>query len=841
MNSVGSEVLWSPVHPNKFITWGTEIFLYEIGPIKDVSEKTSFSPIKTSESTQAILLATNSTHRYVKCIDIYPQADIDILLAVGQANGKVVLASFGTSTIESVGREFVPNHARQCNSVAWNPVDSNIIAVGLEKFRMEHAVLLWDAFRCPHHYNGESRNDPFKPLCEIGLSETANSLAWMNASTFAAGFNNKNLKIIDRRDSAKVVNNTSTKAVYGVAVENHNEQLLASFFENQICVWDVRNFEKPISTITRLKTVSKILWCPTRHNLLGSLQRDSNIIMLHDLQMATIGNEEVEPTLLERPIQASSGHNITSFSWHPTTESRLLTISFSGIITDYYVVERITLNWFPCSHLVWTHGRRTLKLISDKDPIYSSFRDISVKIKHRALTKYGLKPELWQNGEFAEDETLKNLWYWLYSSRCLVEDGIIKSVSNYHPGVISVLALDGIKSRSEWSNVPWADLNNQIFAKIYRSEERDAALQLCGWRFDKDTLALTNFVEKLMVAGQYSRAAAIAVFNLKLRLAIGVLNRGAEAQNKNDNSNLSIVAMALSGFSDDKSSMWREHCIQSRSRLTDPYLRAMFAFLTSENENYDNVLNESNMAVEDCVAFACTFLSDLKLSEYLIKLTEKLRDEGDLAGMLLTGATADGAKLLQKYLDRTGDVQSVSLLAIRSFPIELQKDQNVQNWIVSYQQILDCNRLWDQRAHFDLALNTANQNEKLPQQVFVSCNFCGKSISSYIHGVNRTRGQFARVAQPNNKLKMSSCPNCRKPLPRCAICLVHMGTPSSGTELGADNKMADLASWFTWCQTCRHGGHAGHMSHWFENHTECPVTGCSCKCMSLDSGTSVNF
>jgi hypothetical protein len=35
MNSVKLEVQWSPVHSNKFITWGTEICLYEIAQIKD--------------------------------------------------------------------------------------------------------------------------------------------------------------------------------------------------------------------------------------------------------------------------------------------------------------------------------------------------------------------------------------------------------------------------------------------------------------------------------------------------------------------------------------------------------------------------------------------------------------------------------------------------------------------------------------------------------------------------------------------------------------------------------------------------------------------------------------
>lgn len=66
--------------------------------------------------------------------------------------------------------------------------------------------------------------------------------------------------------------------------------------------------------------------------------------------------------------------------------------------------------------------------------------------------------------------------------------------------------------------------------------------------------------------------------------------------------------------------------------------------------------------------------------------------------------------------------------------------------------------------------------------------------------------------------QMSSCPNCRKPLPRCAICLMHMGT-TTGDQCNSDGdglKLVDFSHWFTWCQTCRHGGHASHMIHWFK-------------------------
>lgn len=54
--------------------------------------------------------------------------------------------------------------------------------------------------------------------------------------------------------------------------------------------------------------------------------------------------------------------------------------------------------------------------------------------------------------------------------------------------------------------------------------------------------------------------------------------------------NLNVVAMALSGYTDEKSSLWREMCSSLRLQLKNPYLCVMFAFLTSEPGCYDGVL-----------------------------------------------------------------------------------------------------------------------------------------------------------------------------------------------------------------------------------------------------------
>lgn len=61
--------------------------------------------------------------------------------------------------------------------------------------------------------------------------------------------------------------------------------------------------------------------------------------------------------------------------------------------------------------------------------------------------------------------------------------------------------------------------------------------------------------------------------------------------------NLNVVAMALSGYTDEKASLWREMCSTLRLQLKKPYLCAMFAFLTSEPGAYDAVLvsNETHV------------------------------------------------------------------------------------------------------------------------------------------------------------------------------------------------------------------------------------------------------
>ncbi|XP_057660975.1 GATOR complex protein MIOS [Diorhabda carinulata] len=832
------EIQWSPIH-NKFITWGAEICLYQIQALKnDTLPSTVF---KVSDTTCAQVLTTNTNHHYVRSIDIYPKCENDLLLAIGLGNGRVALTSFGPSEHDAYGfpgKELVPRHSRHCNAVLFNPIEHNLIAAGLDKYRSDSSILIWDIHK--FNSNNDSSNsgrmavntmapavELVKPVAEFGTSEVTYSLAWFHGTSkiLASGMNGKNIKIFDMRDPNKMVNSTVTKGVFGVCTNPNDDMHLASYYENQICLWDVRNFEKTVVSIPQSKSIIKIGWCPTKYSSLASLQRDSSVINLYDIKHSVVSNEELEPNVMERIVSPGSPHNITSFSWHATDENRLLTIALSGTIKDYTVFDRITVNW-STNNIVWSHGRKILRHVND-----TFVEDISHNIKERAKDRYGIQEDFSKNAELVKDDlSLANVWNWLHLTKQLVESGIIKDPEDKHPGVLSVISnIDPVQNKSDVVTVFWRDVgypNCQGSVIMYRHEDRDKALRLCSWPLEKDSQYLMDFIEHLENSQAYTRAAAIAVFNLKIQLAIEVL-RGAPS-NANYGSNLNVVAMALSGFSDEPNSLWRQNCLNCLSRLSDPYLKVMFSFLTAPDYNYDEVLNEKGIAVDDRVALSCLYLPDEKLLEYMRKLSEELCNEGNLDGLLVTGNSSTGLKLLQKYLDNVGDIQSTTLIATRAFHDDLGSEV-VTNWIDNYRNVLNSWKMFHERADFDIML-ASYKSEKPPQQVYVSCNFCGKSISAYLSSHDRNRPQLHKSSAIKSKL--SSCPNCRKPLPRCAICLQYMGT-TTGDCSGTKNTPFEL--WFTWCQTCRHGGHAGHLCEWFDEHQECPVSGCSCRCFAIDA------
>nr|XP_034309775.1 GATOR complex protein MIOS-A isoform X2 [Crassostrea gigas] len=858
------KVHWSPIHDDVFCTCSpNKILLYKVVHSTEKPTQKVPSMRQMSDTLWAVEQPKSIEMGMLKTVAWYPKPEPDNMLAIGLANGRVILNNFsGNSESDLIKKEFVPKHTRSCIYLNWNPVDSHLLAEGLEKYRNDSCINIWNIHHKPGNELGdrqryssshsESSGAIHTPYVEIGgPSETTASFCWFKKEprTFVTGMNTRYLRIYDLRDCTRPQNQTQTKMIRGASVDRQNEHRIATFNENHVSVWDVRNFDKPMLTFQEPKAVSMIRWCPTRKGYLGILSQDSLTVKIYDILHLpqTVGSEELDQYYSERTIKVLNSQIVSSFSWHPKQDSRLLTVTQQGLLRDLIVQEHIPFNWSVDSTLVTAHGKSMSITSFNKDN--SIPQDIAVKMKERILQGYGLKSDIiWENVyAIKEEPELYGVWRWLSYAREMLEynkqgQTFQRGMMGKHLGVKSILGLDvDDMATSHMTNMYWSsDFYRKLACvKQYHSAERSKALQLCGWGGDHHKPELLDTIlHELQMDGKYAIAAAMALFNLQISKAIEILS----TSKGQENTDLSTVAMAIAGYTEEKNTLWRKTCMSLLQKLEDPYLRAMFAFLTCDRENYEEILTEQGgMQLSDKVAFACIYLDNDKLKEYINRLTRKVIEAGNLDGLLITGLTPDGVSLISRFVDMTGDIQTAALLCVFSLPNEMSKDERVLNWIESYRELLDRWRLWHHRSKFDIIWR-AGDNFRVISQAFVSCNFCGKSIACNMPVASRARphNSYSAGTLTSTKPKISCCPGCRKPLPRCSLCLTHLGTPS-GSALYTQKdkttysaKMTAIDDWFTWCQSCRHGGHASHLLEWFAEHSECPVTGCNCKCSTLD-------
>ncbi|XP_078482788.1 GATOR2 complex protein MIOS isoform X2 [Ciona intestinalis] len=295
---------------------------------------------------------------------------------------------------------------------------------------------------------------------------------------------------------------------------------------------------------------------------------------------------------------------------------------------------------------------------------------------------------------------------------------------------------------------------------------------------------------------------------------------------------------------------------------------------------YEQILNNKELLLQDLVAFACVYLPDNLLSIYIKELVASCVENGALDGVLVTGlSTAAGVNLLAKYYEMTSDIQTILTAVIHTGDKAFLLQPRILHWRESYTDLLNKWELYLERIDFDKMWNKSTEATS-DSQAYVVCNYCGKNISnskliaapvssnqvmtpsarsprsvsslesfrcnsvprglhtlgqgsrrrakSGIQGLSSvqsspcgTRGTRYLGGGMAMQCSTTSCPSCRKPLPRCSVCSTHVGARPEETE---------FLNWLSWCMSCNHGGHAGHLMDWFRNHKLCPVSDCSCAC-----------
>jgi len=438
--------------------------------------------------------------------------------------------------------------------------------------------------------------------------------------------------------------------------------------------------------------------------------------------------------------------------------------------------------------------------------------------------------------------------------------------------------------------------NSDLPFPIYYSPERQLALKLCGWDSGNDQPEVEEAIQSLERVGEFEKAAGWAIFHLSS------LERAIKALNSSNYENHKLVATALAGFTNNNNNsnnVWKELCKSLSFDLVDPYLRSIFRLLSNptgnEKDSWNVILNESGLSLSDRVAIALRFLNDNDLNNYLKDIASYSINNGNLEGLLLTGLTPLGIDLFEQYINKTGDIQTTCLVLSQVVP-KVFTSSKVVEWVENYRLLLDRWQLFHIRVYFDIArrkitdsindelsnqmnnkLTLKNQNNNIsnnslstisvPSQIYVRCNFCNQSITHNLLNSNKANGPNNAPGNPNvlasaaptaggaagattpsavvpKQYKPSACPNCRKALPRCSLCMLLMGTPIDTLQNQRKGNHMTISEyeesqnsfnyWFTWCQSCFHGGHAIHMMEWFENHDECPVSNCTCKCNILE-------
>lgn len=412
----------------------------------------------------------------------------------------------------------------------------------------------------------------------------------------------------------------------------------------------------------------------------------------------------------------------------------------------------------------------TLEGIMDHGTLLAG--DISSVMRRRAVAGYSTDCEknlqvLGTEGD--QNEYLKHTWKWLSLALRSEQKGTMLSGSldlgfegvlglwEGHQGIQNQLRYptDQELTETQFDNAVQNivnSLNHNVFVSptLPLKGKKDAHRQLClrvaGWNFELPELE--GKLRKLEKDGEHEKAAGWAVFH-------GDVERAVQALASSRKERLRLMSTAVAGYLAYKNNVlnspWKEQCRKLASELDNPYLRAIFAFIS--DGSWLDVLDEGSLPLSERLGIALRFLKDNDVGIYLNRLTEKAIAHGDLEGISLTGLTPRAVDLLQSYVDKTCDVQTAALLMAYGSP-RYFKDKRIKHWTNEYRRLLNCWRFFSLRAKFDVTRTMLSRTSSglitakpIPKQIYLRCNHCKKVIGNPPRSSEDTNSRSSALKQ----------------------------------------------------------------------------------------------
>lgn len=425
--------------------------------------------------------------------------------------------------------EFTPRQNRPSLSLAWNSQELNLLAMGFDKNKFDHSISVWDISRAASDASIVNL---------IGLSESAHSLCW-DRKNLIAGMSSKYIKLMDLRGSPTVMT-TNTRAVNGLTMSS-NSKLLASYYDNMVNIFDLRKFGEPINQFQLANNLAQISWCPTTQNCLLCLQKDTSLA-LNIIDIHWNGIEEDNDAHFIKRIIAPFEKNkflkplsIENICWHPTQPNQMLIAasnSSSMLVMDLEVPERRIAVFDKWNKLYCPMSSeiREIPIVSPPSSPTNSTNswypnaglmdgDISELFQQRILQDYG-QFDFERNAKVCMDSSLASVWKMLSQMKnadCFIGLRTILGIETKSNEL--TIAQSVVESK------PFFDYPSGGTIRMYKSEEREFAMELCDWTFQKSDLngSLQMYIEELCKKKRYTRAAMLSVFQLRIRLACDIL------------------------------------------------------------------------------------------------------------------------------------------------------------------------------------------------------------------------------------------------------------------------------------------------------------------------------
>ena len=344
---------------------------------------------------------------------------------------------------------------------------------------------------------------------------------------------------------------------------------------------------------------------------------------------------------------------------------------------------------------------------------------------------------------------------------------------------------------------------------LYSSPERIRCLSLMGW--PDSPRSLSQVTKKLMDESQHFRGAFIASLSFDFP-------RAAECLKPVKSQERLLYSIIKSLATDTPLKTISKLCLQLSFSASHPYSSAILLFLGNPSELAKLA---EKLPFPDNLALACQFFADSYLKTFTKKLMENYRLKGDLNGIVLSGFTPSCTDIMETYLSASSDIQTIGLLSIYARTVLTASGTKLHDWVSLYKSKLNSLELYIFRARLEIdesrLLRSSRDNLRTSK-----CFYCS--------GVLTLQDNSAETwnEKDHGKKFISTCSNCPSVSLCCSVCCLPHGP--AGNISGFDLDRAAQEDWFVWCENCNHGAHAEHLVMWFQDQTECPVVGCSCRC-----------